>query len=249
MNDTLIYGFHAVSKRLQKMPQGCLELLCQQKRNARLQSVIDLASQAAVPVKFESRETLTQLCGSAKHQDCVLRIDAPSVASYSFNECLQKINPESLFLILDGVQDPHNLGACLRTADACGVDAVIIPSDRAVQMNATVRKVAAGGAETVPLVEVTNIARSMRELQQAGVWIVGTSGDASDSLYDFSYTGPIALAMGSEGDGLRRLTLEACDYRVKLPMQGAVESLNVSVATGICLYEILRSRASAKSDK
>ena len=160
-----------------------------------------------------------------------------------FQQCLLGVNRNSLLLVLDGIQDPHNLGACLRTADACGVDAVIIPRDRAVKVNATVRKVAAGGAESVPIIEVTNIARSLKDLKQAGVWIYGTSDMAEDSLYDHDYSGPVALVMGAEGSGLRRLTLESCDHLVKLPMQGQVESLNVSVATGVCLYEMLRSRS------
>jgi 23S rRNA (guanosine2251-2'-O)-methyltransferase len=152
------------------------------------------------------------------------------------------VHDSTLLLVLDGIQDPHNLGACLRTADACGVDAVIIPRDRAVKVNATVRKVAAGGAESVPIIEVTNIARSLKQLKQAGVWIFGTTDTARDSLYEHDYKGPVALVMGAEGSGLRRLILETCDHLVKLPMLGQVESLNVSVATGICLYEILRSR-------
>ncbi len=160
-----------------------------------------------------------------------------------FDQCLQSISPQTLLLVLDGVQDPHNLGACLRSADACGVDAVIIPRDRTVKVNATVRKVAAGGAETVPVIEVTNLARCLKDLKQAGVWIYGTSGEASDSIYDHDYHGPVALVMGAEGSGLRRLTMESCDHLVKLPMHGQVESLNVSVATGVCLYEVLRSRS------
>jgi 23S rRNA (guanosine2251-2'-O)-methyltransferase len=160
-----------------------------------------------------------------------------------FQQCLQTVGPHTLLLVLDGIQDPHNLGACLRTADACAVDAVIIPRDRAVKVNATVRKVAAGGAESVPVIEVTNITRSLKDLQQAGVWVFGTSETATDSLYDHDYNGPLALVMGAEGAGLRRLTIESCDHLLKLPMCGQVESLNVSVATGVCLYEILRSRS------
>jgi 23S rRNA (guanosine2251-2'-O)-methyltransferase len=242
MSSNAVFGFHAVAKHIQHSAADCKELICTDKRNSRLLAIIEQAVKAKIPVRFESRDQLTELSGSDKHQGCVLVISAASLPSYSFKECLHNIQPNSLFLVLDGVQDPHNLGACLRSADACAVDAVIIPRDRSVQMNATVRKVAAGGAESVPLVAVTNIARSLRELQQAGVWIVGTSGEAKDSLYDVDYSGPIALVMGGEGDGIRRLTTETCDYLVKLPMRGSVESLNVSVATGICLYEILRSR-------
>jgi 23S rRNA (guanosine2251-2'-O)-methyltransferase len=169
-----------------------------------------------------------------------------SAVALDFDQCVNGIHSNSLLLVLDGIQDPHNLGACLRSADACGVDAVIIPRDRAVKVNATVRKVAAGGAESVPVIEVTNLVRALTELKQAGVWIYGTSGAAEDSLYDHDYRGPIALVMGAEGAGLRRLTVASCDHLLKLPMRGQVESLNVSVATGICLYEILRSRTLAK---
>ena len=229
--------------RLKQAPQTCLELICANKRNPRLLQIIDTAGNAGVSMRFEEREQLNALAGSDKHQGCLLKISGEAGLSVSFDECLQAITPDSLLLVLDGVQDPHNLGACLRSADACAVDAVIIPKDRAVKMNATVRKVAAGGAESVPLIEVTNLARSLRELQQAGVWIFGTSGDAEASLYDFDYRGPVALVMGAEGSGLRRLTREACDHLIKLPMRGRVESLNVSVASGVCLYEIQRSRS------
>jgi len=150
---------------------------------------------------------------------------------------------QPFFLLLEGVQDPHNLGACLRSAEAVGVNAVIIPKDRAVSINSTVVKVASGAAFTVPVVSVTNLSRTIRAMQEAGVWFVGTDGDATDVLYDVKLTGSIAIVMGAEGTGLRRLTKELCDFLVKLPMQGAVESLNVSVATGVCLYEALRQRS------
>ena len=243
MSAEYLYGYHAVLSRLKQAPQTCLELICANKRNPRLLQIIDTAGNAGVSMRFEEREQLNALAGSDKHQGCLLKISGEAGLSVSFDECLQAITPDSLLLVLDGVQDPHNLGACLRSADACAVDAVIIPKDRAVKMNATVRKVAAGGAESVPLIEVTNLARSLRELQQAGVWIFGTSGDAEASLYDFDYRGPVALVMGAEGSGLRRLTREACDHLIKLPMRGRVESLNVSVASGVCLYEIQRSRS------
>ena len=244
MSVEFLYGFHAVGQRLQQAPEQCVELICNERRNPRLLKIIDQARNAKLSIRFESREQLTEICGSEKHQGCVLR-SLPTKAVMTFNQCLQQLNAESLLLVLDGVQDPHNLGACLRSADACGVDAVIIPSDRAAKMNATVSKVAAGAAESVPLIEVTNIARCLRELKQAGAWIYGTCNDASDSLYQHDYHGAIALVMGSEGFGLRRLTMESCDYLIKLPMLGRVESLNVSVATGVCLFEILRSRNSA----
>jgi 23S rRNA (guanosine2251-2'-O)-methyltransferase len=242
MSEAYIYGFHAVAKRLQQAPGSCIELLCEDKRNSRLQNIIEQAKKAGVVVRYEKRELLSRLGESDKHQGCVLKISETGDATMDFSQCLNNIGPETLLLILDGVQDPHNLGACLRSADACAVDAVIIPRDRAVKMNATVRKVAAGGAESVPLIEVTNLARSLRDLQQAGVWIYGSSGEADRSLYEFDFSGPVALVMGAEGSGLRRLTMDVCDHLVKLPMRGKVESLNVSVASGVCLYEILRSR-------
>lgn len=243
MSANYVYGIHAVKRRLQQSPRQCVELVCSDRRSPRIMELVDLARRAGVEVRLEKRELLTRLCGSDRHQGCLLETVETS-PQLDFQQCLEGINTDSLLLVLDGVQDPHNLGACLRSADACGVDAVLIPRDRAVKVNATVRKVAAGGAESVPVIEVTNIARSLKELKQAGVWIYGTSDRADTSLYEHDYRGPIALVMGGEGSGLRRLTMESCDHLVKLPMRGQVESLNVSVATGICLYEILRSRSS-----
>ncbi len=242
MSQSCIYGIHAVSKRLERSPETCVELICVEGRNPRLRLMIDRARQCDLTVRFESKQVLDQLSDGLKHQGCVLKISASTGRALTLEELIQNIRDQSLILVLDGVQDPHNLGACLRSADACGVDAVIIPRDRAVKVNATVRKVAAGGAESVPVIEVTNLARCLKELKQAGVWIYGSSGDASGSLYDHDYSGPIALVMGAEGSGLRRLTMESCDHLIRLPMRGQVESLNVSVATGVCLYEILRSR-------
>ena len=241
MTQALVYGIHAVAQRLRQAPERCLELLHQQRPNQRLRELIAAAQSAGVGVSQVPRDELNALCGNGKHQGCVLKTDDPAPRR-RLRDCLREVGDDSLFLVLDGVQDPHNLGACLRSADACGVDAVIIPKQRAAGLNATVRKVAAGAAESVTVIEVTNIARSLAELKQAGVWIYGASGEAGDSLYDHDYRGAVALVMGAEGSGLRRLTRESCDYLVKLPMRGRVESLNVSVATGICLYEIRRSR-------
>lgn len=242
MTESYIYGIHAVEKFIQQSPGQALELLATERRNPRLLSLIGQARKAQVPVNFVSRDALSKIVSHDKHQGCVLRIKVVAGQQKSLEQCLTELNQESLFLVLDGVQDPHNLGACLRSADATGVDAVIIPKDRSVGLNATVRKVAAGAAESVALIEVTNLARSLKTLKEAGVWVYGTSGDANSSLYDFNYQGPTALVMGSEGEGIRRLTAESCDQLIKLPMLGEVESLNVSVATGVCLYEILRSR-------
>lgn len=242
MSQSYIYGFHAISKMLQHSPQSCVELICTEGKNPRLLSLIGSARQAKLAIRFESRELLTELSGNAKHQGCVLQIIDSSPLALTLEQLLQQKHQRSLYLVLDGVQDPHNLGACLRTADATGVDAVIIPKDRSVGLTATVRKVAAGGAESVPLLEVPNIARCLKDMKNASVWVYGTSGEAMAGLYDFDYQSPVALVMGAEGDGLRRLTAEQCDHLIKLPMRGSVESLNVSVATGVCLYEILRSR-------
>jgi len=243
MSESFIYGIHAVEKFVQHSPEQGVELLAVEKRNPRLLTVIGQTRKANIPVQFASRDELSKLAGSDKHQGCVLRINVIAGQQKSLEQCISEISPTSLFLVLDGVQDPHNLGACLRSADAAGVDALIIPKDRSVKLNATVRKVAAGGAETISIIEVTNLARCLKDLKAAGVWIYGTSGDAEQSIYDFDYKSPVALVMGSEGDGLRRLTAEQCDQLIKLPMLGSVESLNVSVATGVCLYEINRARS------
>jgi 23S rRNA (guanosine2251-2'-O)-methyltransferase len=242
VSQSYIYGYHAISKRLQRSPQTCVRLICLERRSPRLSAVIDLARQSGISIEFESRELLEKLSNNQKHQGCVLEIIESPGSALTLEELIQGIHDRSLILVLDGVQDPHNLGACLRSADATGVDAVIIPKDRAVKLNSTVRKVAAGGAETVPVLEVTNISRCLKELKSAGVWVYGASGEAEALVYDFKFDSAVALVMGSEGDGLRRLTREQCDHLMRLPMHGAVESLNVSVATGVCLYEILRSR-------
>ena len=241
MSESYLYGFHAISRRLEQSPRHCETLYCVDRRNPRLLQLIEIANKAGLGVVFESREQLAARCGSDKHQGCVLKTTLAD-STLSFERLLDSISANSLLLVLDGVQDPHNLGACLRTADACGVDALIIPKDRSAGLNATVRKVAAGAAETVPVIGVTNLARCLKRLKQAGVWIFGTSDAADSSLYDHDYRGALARVMGAEGTGLRRLTREACDQLVKLPMLGRVESLNVSVATGVCLYEIRRSR-------
>ncbi len=242
----LIFGIHAVARRLREAPADCFELYCLPAPRARLDELVRLARAAGVRVSFHDRRQLNELAGTDKHQGCILRT-AERAPTMSFEQCLNSIDENSLILVLDGVQDRHNLGACLRTADACGVDGVVIPRDRSARLNATVRKVAAGAAETVPLIEVTNLVRSLAQLKRAGVWIYGASGDAAESFYDHAFDGPVALVMGAEGRGLRRLTAESCDHLLRLPMHGRVESLNVSVATGVCLYEILRSRGAASS--
>ncbi len=240
MTKPVVYGLHAVRKLLQLNPERARRLRVSGKRNKRLDQLVALARKQGVGVETVDRADLDRLAGSDRHQGCVLELSEAATPSLSLQQALQDIGPESLFLVLDGVTDPHNLGACLRSADAAGVKAVIVPKDRAVGLTPVVRKVAAGAAESVPLIEVTNLSRALQQLQQAGVWIVGTTGEAETSLYDQNFSGALALVMGAEGEGMRRLTAEHCDYLVKLPMQGQVESLNVSVATGICLYELNR---------
>ena len=242
MSEPFVYGIHAVNLRLKKQPQQCLELLLVDKRNQRLEAIYQLAKQKGLPTRIVDRDELTRLSGSDKHQGCLLHVKADSNRKISLESLLDNTEANTLLLLLDGVQDPHNLGACLRTADACGVAAVIIPRDKSAGMNATVEKVAAGAAQTVPLIEVTNLSRAIEAIKDKGIWVYGTTGEAEQSLYDYQYEGPVALVMGNEGKGLRRLTAESCDYLISIPMLGSVESLNVSVATGVCLYEINRSR-------
>ena len=241
MTGGVVYGIHAVGRRLQSSPRSCRRLHCLERPNARLRRLIEQAEAAGVMVEVGDRAGLTRLAGNDRHQGCVLEIDATPPAA-DFAGCLAALRDDSLLLVLDGVQDPHNLGACLRAADASGVDAVIVPKDRAAGLNATVRKVAAGAAESVPLVAVTNLARCLGELKRAGAWIYGAADGAEGLLYGHRFDGPTVLVLGAEGRGLRRLTREACDHLVALPMLGSVESLNVSVAAGICLYEIQRAR-------
>ena len=242
MTESVVYGLHAVRKLLQLNPERARRLRVSNKRNKRLDQLVALASKQGVEVETVDRDELDRLADSDRHQGCVLELSEAATPSLNLQQALQDIGPESLFLVLDGVTDPHNLGACLRSADAAGVKAVIVPKDRAVGLTPVVRKVAAGAAESVPLIEVTNLSRALQQLQQAGVWIVGTTGETETSLYDQNFSGALALVMGAEGEGMRRLTAEHCDYLVKLPMLGQVESLNVSVATGICLYELNRQR-------
>lgn len=237
------YGIHAVSQLLQQ-PQFIAQLWLLENPNPRLQALALQAEQAGIPLQWVNRAQLTQRVGAVAHQGIVARYQPSPQKIYTeadlFPLLEQTIQPK--LLVLDGLQDPHNLGACLRTADASGVTAVIIPKDRSVTMTAVVSKVACGAAETVPLITVTNLTRTLTELKQYPLWIIGTAGDAAQSLYATDLTLPLALVMGAEGKGLRRLTRETCDQVVSIPMQGTVSSLNIAVATGICLFEILRQQ-------
>lgn len=240
-----LYGLHALLAVMQKEPERIIELWVLKGRDdERLNKIIQLARQFGVSIQFVNRQALDKKVDGEQHQGVVARARPARVLDEGDLDALASEERSHIFLVLDGVTDPHNLGACLRTADAAGVSAVIVPKDKSVALTATVRKVACGAAEVMPLIQVTNLARTLRALQEKAVWVVGTAGEASESIYDKCYTGATALVMGAEGKGMRRLTRETCDELVNLPMAGDVSSLNVSVATGVCLYEIARQRRS-----
>ncbi|CNE77584.1 23S rRNA (guanosine-2'-O-)-methyltransferase [Yersinia nurmii] len=239
----IIYGIHAVKALLERDPQRFLEVFILKGRDdRRLQPVVAELEAAGLVVQVASRQWLDSQVEDGVHQGIVARVREGR--QYQENDLPGLLaSVESPFLlVLDGVTDPHNLGACLRSADAAGVHAVIVPRDRSAQLNATAKKVASGAAENVPLIRVTNLARTLRVLQENNVWIVGTAGEAGYTLYESKLTGPMALVMGAEGEGMRRLTREHCDELISIPMAGTVSSLNVSVATGVCLFEVVRQR-------
>ena len=243
MNADLVFGIHAVEAFLQRAPQDVLELFVMKDRDdKRMQPIIQLARQNGVSVQFCNRKTLDDMV-SGQHQGIVAKARLQSSGNEADLAAIVAANDKPFILILDGVTDPHNLGAILRSADAAGVHAVVAPKDRSVKLTSVVRKVACGAAESVPFITITNLARTMRELQDAGVWIVGTAGETDTLVYDADLKGPLALVLGAEGEGLRRLTRETCDSLVKIPMFGTVSSLNVSVAAGICLFEAVRQRS------
>ncbi|QHQ19360.1 23S rRNA (guanosine(2251)-2'-O)-methyltransferase RlmB [Pectobacterium brasiliense] len=240
----IIYGIHAVKALLERDPQRFLEVFVLKGRDdRRLQPVIAELEAQGIVIQVANRQWLDKQADDAVHQGIVAKVKEGR--KYQENDLPAMLdNLETPFLlILDGVTDPHNLGACLRNADGAGVHAVIVPRDRSAQLNATVKKVACGAAETVPVISVTNLARTMRLLQERNIWIVGTAGEADHTLYQSRLTGPLALVMGAEGEGMRRLTREHCDELISIPMAGSVSSLNVSVATGVCLFEAVRQRA------
>lgn len=241
----LVYGLHAVTAALERNDGGVVTLWVQRnRRDARTDRLLELASASGVHVHQAERETLDEMVQGARHQGVVAQYRMPGARGDGDLEAfLEELREPAFLLVLDGVQDPHNLGACLRTADAAGVHAVVAPRDRAVGLTATVRKVACGAAESVPFFQVTNLARTLRMLQERGVWLIGAAGEAEKSVFEADLRGPVALLLGAEEKGLRRLTREHCDLLVHIPMRGAVESLNVSVATGILLYEALRQRS------
>jgi len=242
---SIAFGVHAVEAALKKSVVSELWLDERQKPNQRLNNLLDLANRVQVKIVRRPREALDQLAQGERHQGVLAHLTeqaAVAVKQEDLMSLLDELDHPPFLLVLDGVTDPHNLGACLRSANAAGVDAVIVPKDNAVGITPVVRKVACGAAEVTPFYQVTNLARTLRELQQAGVWLIGAAGETDDNIYQADLKGPLALVMGAEGKGMRRLTREHCDLLVKIPMVGTVESLNVSVATGVCLFEALRQR-------
>ena len=242
----VLFGFHAVGVRLKTAPQSMIEIYYEPtRRDARMRQFLQRAREAGVRLIEADGLRIAKLAGSQGHQGVAARVQEVQL-SQSLDDLLYQLEADGvanpLLLVLDGVTDPHNLGACLRVADGAGAQAVIAPKDHAVGLNATVSKVASGAAETVPYFMVTNLARTLNELKERNIWIVGTSGDAEKSLFQVDLKGPVALVLGAEGPGMRQLTRKTCDALVHIPMQGAVESLNVSVASALCLYEALRQR-------
>jgi 23S rRNA (guanosine2251-2'-O)-methyltransferase len=245
MSNKVLFGFHAVTVRLKTAPQSVVEVhVDATRRDARMRQFVERAQAAGAKLVDSDGERLTKLAGTSRHQGVVARV-TPLAASHSLDDVLDAAGPAPLVLVLDGVTDPHNLGACLRVADGAGAHAVVAPKDHAVGLNATVAKVASGAAETVPYLMVTNLARTLGELKERDIRVVGTSDDAERTLYDVDLSGPVALVLGAEGPGMRQLTRKTCDELVRIPMSGAVESLNVSVAAGVCLYEAMRQRRHA----
>jgi 23S rRNA (guanosine2251-2'-O)-methyltransferase len=244
MSGSIVYGLHAVRAVLNRRPKDVIRLsIAAARDDTRVRELRELAASRGVKATGATTESLDQETGGASHQGVVAEV-RPSVPldENSLLDLLTSAPGPALVLVLDGVSDPHNLGACLRTADAAGATAVVAPRDRAAGLTPVVRKVAAGAAEAVPFAQVTNLARALRDMKGAGLWIAGTAGDGEEELFEADLAGPLAVVMGSEGKGLRRLTRECCDFSLRLPMRGTVASLNVSVAAGVVLYEALRQR-------
>ena len=239
----VLFGFHAVGVRLKTAPQSIVEIYYEPtRRDARMRQFLERSREAGARLIEADGLRLAKLAGGHGHQGVAARVTALETA-HSLDDLLDSVPGPPLLLVLDGVTDPHNLGACLRVADGAGAHAVIAPKDRAVGINATVAKVASGAAETVPYFMVTNLARTLGELKERNIWCVGTSDDAPRTIYQADFKGPLALVLGAEGAGMRQLTRKTCDELVAIPMRGGVESLNVSVASGVCLYEALRQRS------
>jgi 23S rRNA (guanosine2251-2'-O)-methyltransferase len=240
----IIYGIHAVEAAIRNHPENVLQVFVQQGRNDnRIKTLLDIAKNSGLSTQFISNDKLKEKCPGARHQGVAAEIRQQASSELSLDDILGR--EQLLLLVLDEVQDPHNIGACLRTADAAGVDAVIVSKNRSPALTPVIRNVASGAAETVPYIMVSNLARALDTLIENNVWLIGTSGDAARTIYDTKVSRRLALVMGSEGSGMRRLTREACDELVSIPMQGTVESLNISVAAAVCLYEIRRQQLQA----
>jgi 23S rRNA (guanosine2251-2'-O)-methyltransferase len=248
MSESWIVGINPVEGVLSSDAERVCELVVEQgQRNPRVLELADRAKALKITVNHRPREQLDKLAGEARHQGVAALYEAPPPATEDdLVTLMERDGSDTLVLVLDGITDPHNLGACLRSAAAAKVTAVIVPKDRAVGLTPVVRRASAGGADRVPLIAVTNLARTLRELKDAGVWITGLAGDTETSVYGVDFKGPVALVLGSEGEGLRRLTRELCDFVAKIPMPGTMESLNVSVATGVVLFEALRQRSAKR---
>jgi len=238
----LIHGFHAVTAKLRHDPEGVREIcIAAGRQDARMRDLVQLAESRGVRVVTLDAARLDGMTGNARHQGVAAKVAAQQ-RFLTVDDVLDGLTEPALLLVLDGVTDPHNLGACLRVADAAGAHAVIAPKDRACGLNATAIKVASGAADTVPYLVVTNLARSLREMKERGIWTIGAAGEAQQDLYAIDQKGPTAWVLGAEGEGLRRLTRDTCDELARIPMHGSVESLNVSVASGVCLFEARRQR-------
>ena len=242
----ILYGFHAVLARVKQTPASVEEVFYDQSRkDKRMLQFVDKLQACGIRLSAVDQDRLEKAAGHRQHQGVVAFAKEVKKSNDLF-EIIDTQGKNTLLLVLDGITDPHNLGACLRSADAAGVHAVVIPKDKSVGITPIVSKVACGAAETVPVVTVTNLARTLGEIQDAGVWCLGAAGEAENTLYDIDLKGPTAWVLGAEGDGLRRLTREKCDQLIQIPMIGTVESLNVSVASSVCLFETLRQRQFSK---
>ena len=239
-DNDIAYGIHAVESLLNHSPEKVLQIWLQKNRDdKRINTIINLASKAGVSIEYISTDKLNKKYEDVRHQGVVARIRTNN-KTLQIEDVIEL--DQCLLLVLDGVEDPHNIGACLRTADAVGVDAVVVSKNRSPGITPVVRKVASGAADTVPFIEVSNLARTLQQLKDNDVWVIGTAGETDTSIFDCKPSRKMALVMGAEEKGLRRLTRESCDELVKIPMAGSVESLNISVATGICLYELQRKQ-------
>jgi 23S rRNA (guanosine2251-2'-O)-methyltransferase len=245
MSGELLYGINTIEAALTHDPKNVLELYIEAgSHNARLKELSERAREAGVKPHARDRAALDKMTGGARHQGAVARYRAPPPrAEKELYELVEQARRDTLIRVLDGVTDPHNLGACLRSAEAAGATAVVVPKDKAAGITPTVRRASSGAADRVAFFAVTNLARTLKALKEKGVWLVGLTGDAAQDFYRLDLKGPLGLVMGSEGEGMRRLTGEACDFLAQIPLRGGVESLNVSVATGIALFEALRQRA------